>query len=203
MNSRSRKLLLLTSTTAVLVVGLVLLSRNCPSAGIAFTEKARALHRLKNRTAIPHASDFNPQISLTELLRPGDDRSRWSTQQAARIQAYVIDVAYARPEATNCFLPCRRNVHIVIGNRPDVAKSEQVVIEVTPHFREAAARLGEDWSAESLRAKLIGHWCEFEGWMYFDVGHAEESENTTPHNPENWRATAWELHPVTKVAVLK
>jgi hypothetical protein len=202
-SSRSRKLLLLASLSAALVVGLVVLSRNCPSAGIAFTEKARALHRLKNRTAIPQASDFNPQISLTELLRPGDDRSRWSTQQAARIQAYVIDVAYARPEATNCYLPCRRDVHIAIANRLGAPQNEQVIIEVTPNFREAAEQKGLNGSAASLKAQLVGHWCEFEGWMYFDLGHAEESENTASHNPENWRATAWELHPVTKFAVLK
>ena len=203
MTSRSRKLLLLIFIAAVLIVGLLALSRNCPSAGIAFTEKARALHRLKNRIAIPQASDFNPQISLDELLRPGDDRSRWSTQQAARIEAYVIDVAYARPEATNCYLPCRRDVHIAIANRPGAPQNEQVIIEVTPNFREAAEQKGWNWSAASLKAQLVGHWCEFEGWMYLDVGHEEESENTTPNNPENWRATAWEIHPVTKFVILR
>ena len=203
MISRSRKLLLLICIAAVLIVGLLALSRNCPSAGIAFTEKARTLHRLKNRTAIPQASDFNPQISLDELLRPGDDRSRWSTQQAARIEAYVIDVAYARPEATNCYLPCRRDVHIAIAKRPGAPQNEQVIIEVTPSFREAAEQKGLNWSAPSLKAQLVGHWCEFEGWMYFDVGHEEESENTTPNNPENWRATAWEIHPVTKFVVVR
>lgn len=202
MTSRSRKLLLATFS-AVLIAGLFVLSRNCPGAGIAFTEKARALHRLKNRTAIPQASDFNPQISLDELLKPGDDRSRWSTQQAARIQAYVIDVAYARPEATNCYLPCRRDVHIAIANRPGAPQNEQVIIEVTPNFREAAEQKGLNWSAASLNAQLVGHWCEFEGWMYFDVGHEEESENTRPNNPENWRATAWEIHPVTKFAIVR
>jgi len=200
---RARKLLLLIFIAAVLIVGLFAFSRNCPSAGIAFTEKARALHRLKNRTAIPQASDFNPQISLDELLRPGDDRSRWSTQQAARIDAYVIDGAYARPEATNCYLPCRRDVHIAIAKRPGAPQTEQVIIEVTSNFREAAEQKGLNWSAPSLKAQLVGHWCEFEGWMYFDVGHEEESENTTPNNPENWRATAWEIHPVTNFAIVR
>jgi hypothetical protein len=49
----------------------------------------------------------------------------------------------------------------------------------------------------------VGHWVQFEGWLYFDLGHATEAENTAPGNPENWRATAWELHPVTKITVLR
>lgn len=152
---------------------------------------------------MPQESDFNRQISLTELLKPGDDRSRWSTQQAARLEAYVIDVAYARPEATNCFLPCRRDIHILVANRKGAPKNEQLVLEVTPNLVEWAARRGWDWSEASLRAQVLGHWCEFEGWLYFDVGHAEESENTAPQNPGNWRATAWEIHPVTKFTVLQ
>jgi hypothetical protein len=39
--------------------------------------------------------------------------------------------------------------------------------------------------------------------MYFDAGHAEESENISPGKPDNWRATAWEIHPVTKFRVIR
>jgi hypothetical protein len=152
---------------------------------------------------MPQSADFDPQISLNELLAPGDDTSRWSTQSAARIEAYVIDVAYARPEAANCFLPCRRDIHILVANGQGAPPSEQMVLEVTPNLREWAARQGWDWSEQTLRAQLLGHWCEFEGWLYFDVGHADQSENTAPHNPTNWRATAWEIHPITKVTVLR
>jgi hypothetical protein len=60
-----------------------------------------------------------------------------------------------------------------------------------------------DWSERTLQAQLVDHWCEFEGWLFFDLGHAEESENTAAHNPNNWRATAWELHPVTKITVIR
>jgi hypothetical protein len=49
----------------------------------------------------------------------------------------------------------------------------------------------------------VGHWCEFEGWLYLDVGHTEEAENTSPGNPENWRATGWEIHPITKITVIR
>ena len=203
MSTKTRILLFLALLVAFLIGASFILSRHCPSAGIALTSKARSLHRLKNRTALPEPADFNPQVSLSELLKTGDDSSRWSTQQAARIQGYVIDIAYARPEAANCFIPCRRDVHIVVANRKGAPQNEQVILEVTPNFHEWAAERGWDWSETALRSQLLGHWVEFEGWLYFDVGHAQESENTAPRNPENWRATAWEIHPVTRFTVIK
>jgi hypothetical protein len=36
----------------------------------------------------------------------------------------------------------------------------------------------------------------------FEAEHKGESENTAPGRPRNWRATAWEVHPVTAVEVL-
>lgn len=197
-----RTRLFLSVPILLLVVVWVVLALNCPSAGIALTSRARQLHRLKNRVAPPQAADFDPRVSLDELLKPGDDTTRWSTDRAARIQGQVIDVAYARPEATNCFSPCRRDIHIVIANRKGAPKTEQVVLEVTPNIRDWAGQQGIDWSEQTLRQRLVDHWCEFEGWLYFDVGHDEESENVAAHNPENWRATAWEIHPVTKITVL-
>jgi len=181
----------------VLIVVWLILALNCPSAGIALTPRARALHRLKNRTSLPTATDFDSTATLDALLQPGDDTNRWSNNRAARIQGEVIDVAYARPEATNCFNPCRRDIHITVATQKGAAKTEQVVVEVTPNFQTAG------WSEETLQSQLVGRWCEFEGWLYFDAGHAEESENIAPGNPNNWRATAWEIHPITKITVLR
>jgi hypothetical protein len=188
---------------AILSVALMLLSRHCPEEGLALTQNARHLHRLKNRTTMPQSGDFNPQVSLSELLRPGDDRSRWSTRHAARIEGYVVAVAYARPEATNCYVPWRRDIHINLAMRKDAPLKEQVVLEVTPNLSDWAAKHGWDWSESALRTQLLGRWCEFEGWLYFDEGHVEESENTSPNIPTNWRATAWEVHPITKIRVLR
>jgi hypothetical protein len=193
--SRKRPLLIVAVVSVVLIVVWLVLALNCPSVGIALTKNARNLHRLKNRTALPQATDFDSGVTLDALLQPGEDRTRWSTDRAARVQGEVIDVAYARPEATNCYNPCRRDIHILIAHRKDAQKNEQIVVEVTPNLRI--------WSEETLQAQLVGHWVEFEGWLYFDAGHAEESENISPHNPENWRATAWEIHPVTKITVIR
>ena len=201
--SRRRIFLVVVIFLAVLISLWLILTLNCPRAGIALTTRARDLHRLKNRTTIPQATDFDSRVTLAALLQPGDDRDRWSNHRAARVQAEVIDVAYARPEATNCWNPCRRDIHIAIATRKGATKSEHVVVEVTPNLFDWAARQGIDWSEKTLQAQLVGHWVEFEGWLYFDAGHAEESENVSPGQSDNWRATAWELHPVTKITVIR
>ena len=205
--TKTRTLLLAGIVFAVLISVWLLVARNCPSAGFALTTKARNLHRLKNRTAFPQESDFDSRVTLDELLLPGDDSNRWATNHAAKIQGQVIDVAYAKVEATNCYSPCRRDIHIVVANRKDAPLNEQVILEVTPNlqpvFESGTMKRTIDWSDRDLKEQIVGHWCEFEGWLYWDVGHAEESENTSPHNPINWRATAWELHPVTKITVIR
>jgi hypothetical protein len=204
MSSKSRRLLLVIGVVVVLVAAWLVLVQNCPSVGIALTSRARSLHRLKNRTAMPQAADFDSRVTLDALLLRGDDTNRWSTDRAARIEGYVLDVAYGGfAEATNCYSPCRRDIHIVMANRRDAPKTEQVVLEVTPNLLYWATKQGVDWSEQTLQQQLVGHWCEFEGWLYFDVGHAEESENIAANRRGNWRATAWEIHPVTKITVLR
>jgi len=190
------------AVVGALVALCLILAWRCPSAGIAFTRRARAEHRLKNRTAFPQAGDFDPHITLDALLQPGNDTKRWSTYRAARVQGLVIDVAYAGAEATNCFNPCRRDIHILIAMQKDAPKNAQVVVEVTPNLRDWAAAQGIDWSEQALQTQLVGHWCEFEGWLYFDIAHDEDSENVVPGNRENWRATAWEIHPVTQIRII-
>src|SRR5215207_247066 len=201
--STRRSVLVVVGIIVVLIAAWLVLAFNCPSAGIALTSRAIHLHRLKNRTAFPQPADFDPAITLDALLQPGDDTNRWSTDRAARVQGEVIDVAYAGAEATNCFNPCRRDIHILIAKGKGAAKKEHVVVEVTPNLFDWAAGQGIDWSEQTLQAQLVGHWVEFEGWLYFDLGHAEESENISPNKPDNWRATAWEVHPVTKITVIR
>ena len=191
----ARRVWTLLGVIVLLALVWVVLALNCPSAGIALTSRARQLHRLKNRTALPQPGDFDSRVTLDALLERGDDSSRWSNERAARIQGEVIDVAYARPEATNCYNPCRRDIHIVLATRKDAPKNEQVILEVTPNLRY--------WDEATLQAQLVGHRVEFEGWMYFDAGHAQESENTASGRADNWRATAWEIHPVTKITVIR
>ncbi|MCA1613350.1 MAG: hypothetical protein LC800_04155 [Acidobacteria bacterium] len=78
-----------------------------------------------------------------------------------------------------------------------------MVVEVTPRTRRAASGRGLDWSQEGLRRALDGRRCRIAGWLLFDREHEGEAENTAPGREGNWRATAWEIHPATRIEVLE
>jgi hypothetical protein len=175
----------------------------CPAGGAAVTPGGRVFARLKNRTEVPGVSDFDPDVSLEALLRPGLDRGRWSESRAGRIEGYVVEVKAGGVEAANCYSYRERDVHIHVAARPGAPRTEWLVVEVTPRARRRAAESGLDWSADALGAKISGRWCRFEGWLLFDREHADESEHTAPGARGNWRASGWELHPVTSIEVLR
>jgi hypothetical protein len=95
----------------------------------------------------------------------------------------------------------RRDIHINLARTADAPVTEQVVMEVTPPMQDWARSQGWDWSAAKLERDLPGRWCRFEGWLFFDLTHAGESENIAPGRFGNWRRTAWEIHPITKFEV--
>ena len=187
----------------LVVAGLIFYAQSrCPAAGFSLTQRKRALLRLKNRDAEPSVADFDARVSLAALLAPGDDRARWDERRAARIEGYVVEVKPGAVESANCFSFSERDTHIYVAARADAPESERVVVEVTPRARRAAAARGLDWSQEGLRRALVGRRCRFEGWLLYDREHEGEAENTAPNRAGNWRATAWELHPITRVEVL-
>jgi hypothetical protein len=159
--------------------------------------------RLKNRAAVPGPEDFDAGVSLEAMLRPGEDRGRWSESRAGRVEGYVVEVVEGGMEAANCFSYRERDLHIHVAARPGASGREWLVLEVTPRMRRQALERGQDWSAAALKDELLGRRCRFEGWLLFDREHADESENTSPGAAVNWRATAWEIHPVTRIEVLK
>jgi len=194
-------LLVLVSLTAAVLF--VFPQRYCPPPGAALSPSGREFMRLKNRDAEPSPRDFDDGVTLEALLRRGEDRERWSESRAGRIEGYVVEVVEGGVEAANCYSYRERDTHIHIAPRADAPRIEWVVVEVTPRARERARQRGLDWTAEALRRELVGRRCRFEGWLLFDREHADESENIAPGARGNWRATAWELHPVTAVEVLK
>ena len=175
----------------------------CPAEGFALSRSGREFARLKNRAAVPKPEDFDESVSLGALLRPGDDRGRWSESRAARVEGYVVEVVEAGVEAANCYSFDERDVYIHVAPRPDAPRTEWVVVEVSPRARRRAVEWGRDWRAAALKEELVGRRCRFEGWLLFDREHADEAENTAPGVRGNWRGTAWELHPVTRIEVLK
>ena len=94
-------------------------------------------------------------------------------------------------------------------------KTKYVVVEFTPRWE---AKFGfDDSNYDAMRQAVIdkiqGKWVKFSGWMLFDFIHQDASQSTAPGNPVcpndgklhsgcNWRATPWEVHPVTAYTVV-
>jgi hypothetical protein len=194
---------------ALAVILAIWFGYRCPASGLALSQGRRDFHRLKNRRFLPQPGDFDSSVSLQQLLQPGADQSRWSTSRAARIDGYVVSVTSGPLELVNCF--CRRDAHINVALQPQASAREVVVLEVTPTVRDLISRTNKndqspaltDWSTETLQRKLTGHWVRFEGWLFYDGQHQSEAENTAPGRVANWRATAWELHPITRIEIIK
>jgi hypothetical protein len=159
-----------------------------------------ALNQLKNRTIAPLQTQVNPAISLTSVLAPGNDVGRWSPAQAAIITGYVVEVQPGGKETVNCLAtdPAHTDTHIELAlSAGDTQGIHHMIVEVTPRGRAIMASKGKDWSTNNLRRTLVGHKITVVGWMMLDKEHCNESENTNPGGPHNWRATCWEIHPVS------
>ena len=159
----------------------------------------RSFNAMKNRTAIPSVGDIDPRVTLEAMLASGDDRNRWQQTRAAVIEGVVVRVHDAGPESANCFSSTRLDAHIEVALRADAPPNQRVIVEVTPPMRAWATRQGRDWSTPALQRAFTGQRVRIEGWLLFDDEHDEESENTRPGHRDNWRATAWEVHPVTAI----
>jgi hypothetical protein len=174
----------------------------CPAQRIFTTTEKRALIALKNRTTLPAADDYDPRITLAALLGPGADDQRWSEDRAVTVEGFVVAVQTAGIELANCLSFTRRDIHVDVGLTPDAPPRARLVLEVTPPMRDWALTHGVDWSVNALQ-RLVGRRVRFQGWLMFDHEHEQESENSRPGQPGNWRATAWEVHPVTSIDLLE
>jgi len=199
-----RRLIIAIVVTAFIVGAFIFLGdRYCPASGLPLTAARRAEHMLKNRSSFPRTEDFDSQVTLAAMLQPGADENRWSQMHAARVEGFVVAVGRAGIELANCWSPCRRDIHIDVALRTDAPPKEHVIVEITPRLERWAAANGLDWSAETLQRTLVGKWVRFEGWLYYDSAHAKESSNTFKEGSDMWRGTAWEIHPVTKVEIVR
>lgn len=177
----------------------------CPPEGDAKGTNDQNTNRLKNRYAFPTQADIDPSITLEKMLAPGNDENRFSEAKAATITGYVVKVnKKGSSETCNCHAtsPLFTDTHIELVLDPDHAgKQERVIVEVTPRMRAIMADKGEDWSGQELQ-NLLGKQVTFTGWMLWDWRHKKDAENTDPGDAkQNWRATCWELHPVTAIEI--
>ena len=186
----------------LLAAALLFAQWNCPPEGCAISRNSREFARLKNRTTLPQAPDFDNRATLAAILQQGEDTARWSDTRAAALEGYVVEVQEGAIETANCLSFTERDTHISLALKMDAPPAERVILEVSPRMRNWAKGQGQDWSTNALKRQLVGHLCRFQGWLLFDQEHAGQSENTAPSAKDNWRATAWELHPLTDIKVV-
>lgn len=164
----------------------------------------------KNRWHAPRNSDFDTRITTQALTQRGNDRDRWNSTKAARLTGYVAVVKDGtKGESCNCGATGKSDIdtHIaVVANARDADdKRKYVIVEVTPRMREilAAQKPAVDWSTVTLKKLLLHRTVQFQGWIFFDSDHVNQATNTHPTDPKrnNWRATCWEIHPVTGFAI--
>lgn len=176
----------------------------CPPEGSAVSSEVQALNRLKSRYLDPASP--TPTITLAALTTPGDDTARWSPDQGAEFTGYVVRAfAAGSGESANCgaTTPDKMDIHIeLVADPAQTDPTKRVIVEITPRTRFLASLRGENWSADVLPGAIRNKWVKVRGWMLFDTEHANESLNTAPSNTADWRATAWEVHPVTRLQVV-
>jgi hypothetical protein len=186
--------------------------KHCALRGSAKEGSTKAKENAqKNRWRPPLQIDFDNTATTQALVQPGTDRARWSNERAARIRGYVAVVKQGtRGESCNCGATALidSDTHIAVVTNSNMAQDKRtyVIVEITPRIREilSAQTPPIDWSTAALKKRLLGKRVEFEGWMLFDSPHTSQAMNTHPNDPKhnNWRATCWEVHPVTSIQVL-
>ncbi len=124
---------------------------------------------------------------------------------AIDLTGYVYDVKPGGKETCNCHAtdPSNRDTHIELTPSPqDTGATHRVIVEVTPQWRMLMATAGKDWSTPGLKSKILNHYVKVRGWMFYDAEHEHQAENTEPDGDSNWRATAWEVHPITDIQIV-
>jgi hypothetical protein len=171
-----------------------LAAKDCPPQGDAKEARIAALDRLKNRKAL---LPIDQSITLSAILKPGNDARRFSPAKAATITGYIAEVKPGGLESCNCHAKdlAHRDTHIaLVANPKDFGNARRyVIVEVTPRSRKAGI---DQASLKSLLHKKV----MVTGDIFFDEEHTQNAENTHPGGKANWRATCVELHPVFAIA---
>jgi len=163
------------------------------------TRKA-GLNILKNRRAQPIV--FR-DVSVAEMLAyPNNDDANLEASDAVVLRGQLLDAHHEKVESPNC--GAKHDYHVWIaaidaahpnGIRLTKAqrayrKKHSVVVELTPNIQD----MHPVWGAK-LKRQLAGKNVCITGWLLFDYEHPPQIGKT--------RATLWEVHPITGIAVLQ
>jgi len=176
---------------------------NCPAAGCGGDPQ---LNRKKNLT--DPAQDNSPQpMTFHQIVHREDqaqeaiNESGWKRGDARAIfeglgegravilKGFLIEADDSGIEACNCYIKGQSNndFHLDIVAHADHEDDRAIVVEITPRLRPAGWRLPalRQFAAQKKYVRVTG-------WLMYDTMHPGASSH---------RATAWEVHPVTKFEV--
>lgn len=174
-------------------------------SGISATSAAQLSYLIeqKNRVAIP--SRYEP-LTFAEFLTlpplPAEytasdwDLVRSHTQRSVRVEGYIAEVIPTMDGTTYGHLPAEGDFHLHLremrqsGCFPPGPRGEQLVAEVTPHFQPPKTRWSYDALLDLCQRQVR---VRLSGWLLHDYQHVQDVGV--------WRASAWEIHPVTKIEV--
>jgi len=143
-------------------------------------------------------------ITLNQLIS-SDNEDQFSIDKAVILTGYVFNVKMGGVETCNCKTKDEffRDTHIELTPDDEHTGPEyRIIVEVTPRIRAIMAAKNIDWSTETLKFELKGHKIKVAGWLFYDEEHKSQSSATNPTGERNWRASCWEIHPITYIKVL-
>jgi len=169
---------------------------------------------LQLENAIPSGLGKNNHSSYLEQLRALGEGKIFGAI------GYLYNVKAEGKESCNCQLDPGDNnenvdFHIYLGFDPQIAsriesgvatpadKAEinpkSMIVEMTPHYR---GRYHPEWSLDAVRNQL-GKQVKVTGQLMVDNEHYVKSQDCgrKDHTASCWRASVWELHPVTDFEV--
>ncbi len=191
----------------------------CPATGSGGIYAAAYVQ--KNRLAIAcHYAGMTVQqmLSLPKLpanvrALPADNQSLKDLQavesQSVVLEGYLALAKDGGQEGTNCKSPTRKDVHMeIVGTDTEDPKSnrgQHAITEVTPWFGEAItawtkvtigsyAAYVDGYSGNMLRPPTK---IRVYGWLFYDEAHVSDG------SIGQWRGTAWEIHPITRIEVFE
>ena len=161
------------------------------------------LNELKNRTGTiaPRSLTVN---AVRRLPSPGAvtrNRSTWTAAARALVASWegseasvegtLVAAKEQGLEAANCRRADQLDIHLWLAAAGQ-SKSQAVVAELTPRWRA----VNPAWNATTVgQLALLRTRVRLTGWLLFDEGHPDQVGKS--------RATLWELHPVTKIEILR
>lgn len=167
--------------------------------------------------------DLDGQIPDTLSTRNhgqhAEDLARLGEGEIIGINGFLYFAEKTGKESTNCQLTAIGNVDFHLGLGFDAAtaarlqdrgpargtalrrlKQESMVLEMTPHYR---AWHRPEWTLSLVR-RYTGRQVKAVGQLMLDNEHWNGKETCSYPRAKKrtcWRATAWEMHPVTKLSV--